>query len=400
MTSQYTRNLDLKENSSGNEKEANFDRRLSNFIVAYFFMQALNLLVKIVLGDFSLWSIISKGILVVLLMICLMPIIKRQLAGALVSELLLVASLTFTVLTGGANFNDYGSIMLNAITVFMPMGIVVNCIRDKSILLNRLYYGSWPTQIVLIIVLLNLSGSEYSMPGGYALAFQLLIVMDHFFANKKWYDLIAIAIDFFIILVFGSRGPILCIMSIIVIRLVFSHNIKRAKKIILISLIVIFAVCAFIYYKEILAVLISLSEKLGYSSRNLRYIAMKRITDDSGRGSIHRMYFDIIKKNPLIGYGLVGGWVSPNLYPHHIFIEFLLSFGLFFGCLASIIVLVIVVRSAITSEENEQRLAHILISYCTSLLLSDSFMMCPMFFMLMGLGLNQSTVKLTIGHTK
>lgn len=375
-----------------------YDVRLSNFIVAYFFVQALNLFVRLIVGSFGAWNLISRGSLALLLVLCLPAIIKRNLAGAALAEVLLILCLGFTIISGGANYGEYSSIMINSVTVFMPMGIAVTCIEDKSILAKRFYIMSWPTQVILIYILLNLSGSQYSMPGGYALVFQMLIVMDHFFQNRKWYDLAAMVVDFLVILLFGSRGPIVCIMAMILIRLVFSHKLSPTRRILIGIAIVAATVFVYFYYQAILNSLLDLTHAFGYSSRNLRVLVLRQATSDSGRESIHNMYFRLIRERPVLGYGLVGGWTSTGMYPHHIFIELLLSFGVVLGSAACIIVSLLAVRSVMSKKEMEQRLAQIMLAYCVSLFLSDSFMMCPMFFLLMGLGLSQSKIRFRLGR--
>ena len=72
---------------------------------------------------------------------------------------------------------------------------------------------------------------------------------------------------------------------------------------------------------------------------------MNQFTNDSGRSSLHRMYFQLIKEWPVLGYGLVGGWVNPGAYPHHIYIELLLSCGVVLGNILFAIVTFLAIKS-------------------------------------------------------
>ena len=374
-----------------------YDKRLSNFIVAYFFVHALNLFVKLIIGNFGAWNLISKGSLALLLVLAIPAILKRNLAGAVLAEGILVLCLGFTVISGGANYSEFSSIMINAVTVFIPMGIAVTCIDDKSILARRFYIMAWPAQVILIYILLNLSGSQYSMPGGYALVFQMLIVMDHFFQKRSWYDLVAIVADFFVILLFGSRGPIICIMTMILIQLLFSKKISLTKRILIAIGIIVVVLFIYFNYQNILNTLLDLTRTFGYSSRNLRILALNLATSDSGRASIHNSYFRLIRERPILGYGLVGGLISAGSYPHHIYIELLLYFGVFFGIIACVVVSVLAIKSVMSKNDINRRLAQVMLAYCVSLFLSDSFMMCPVFFLLMGFGLSESNIRIKIG---
>ena len=377
--------------------EIKYDKRLSNFVVAYFFVQALNLLIKNNYGNLFLWDYVSKGILIIFLMLCMMPVIKRGFISAIVGEALLIAMLSYTVLSGGADYSEYGTIMINAVTVFMPMAIAVAKIKNKGVLLNRFYYVSWLTQVVLILVLLNIRGGSYSMPGGYAMVFQLLIIMDHFFETHKWYDLIAIIIDSLVILIFGSRGPIICIVVMILLYIAFSRRISRKKRMALIIIISVVAVIIYSNLSVFINALGSLFDALGYQSRSLKMLMQNIIQYDSGRIALYDFYLLRIRDRPLLGYGLVGGWKSPASYPHHLFIELLLSFGIFWGTIFCLIVILISLNAAISKEKDVQRITQILVAYCSSLFLSDSFMMCPMFFMLMAIGFSNMGVRFYIG---
>lgn len=205
------------------------DAKLSNFIIGYFFVQALNLLVKLVIGNFSLWSIISRGSLIILLIIALKPMLQKKLSTFLAIEIIFAILFSYTFLFGYASFDEYSSLVMNVFTVFVPMGIAMACVNDKTILLRRMYIMAWPTQIVLIMVLLSMKGYGYSMVCGYTLTFQMLIVFDHFCDKKKWYDLVACIIDAIFIVLYGSRGPILCIAAMILLKVFFSISLSKIK---------------------------------------------------------------------------------------------------------------------------------------------------------------------------
>jgi hypothetical protein len=374
------------------------DKNLANFIVGYYFVQALNLLVKLVIGDFALWTPLSRGSLIILLLFSFKPMINRNGRAFFWTEILFAVLFGYTFLFHHASFSNYRSIVMNVFTVFIPMAIAAASIYDKSILLKRMYFMAWPTQLILIYILLTRSSFSYSMIGGYTLLFQALIVFDHLLKTHKWYDLLACMVDLTVIFIFGSRGPILCVLAIIVIKILFNPSISKGKRITFMLLTFVAIGATFFFYNDIINGLILITNKLGYSSRNLYLLLNGRITSESGRDSIQRAYLESIKNGPVLGSGIAGGWISVDTYPHNIVIELLVSFGPVLGILTCIAVAYITIYAINNKDEDKRRLAHILFAYSISLLLSDTFLKSPMFFMLMAIGLQ--AVPFRIAHGK
>lgn len=374
--------------------EEKYDVRLSNFITAYFFVQALNLFVKLNIGAFPGWDYITRCILLIFLIFTIKPILSRIAVGAIVSEFIVVLMLAFTLLSGGASFDLYGASMINLIGVFMPMAISLRCISNVQLLLNKLYIISWPTQILLLSVLVNVNNGDYSMSGGYALVLQLLIVLDHYFKEKKIYDLIVVIIDFIVITIFGSRGPILCVFTLIALYIIFSHQLSYIKRLALVLLCAIISLFIFTYRINLINYLIDLTNNWGIQSRTIRMLLSNTLVNDSGRIAIREYYYGLINKKPLIGYGLMGGWISPDMYPHNFFVEIILSFGILFGSILIVILLLITIRAVVINNDSTQRLSHIMFAYCTSLLLSGSFTSTPEFFLLIALGMSNLNIRI------
>ncbi len=371
------------------------DRNLANFIVGYYFVQAINLLVKLVIGEFAMWSFLSRGILIILLLFSLKSMIERKGKEFLGAELFFASLFGYTFVFHYASFSEYSSIVINVFTVFIPMAIAVVCINNMEILLNRMYIMAWPTQIILWYVLLTRSSFDYSMIGGYTLIFQSLIVFDHFMNKHKWYDLLICIIDLIAVFIFGSRGPILCFLAMIVIKILFSPSISIVKRVSRILIAFSLSGLLFVFYNNIIRGLIALTEHLGYSSRNMYLLLNGRIASESGRDSIYRAYFDVIRNGPVLGHGIAGGWIANGSYPHSIFLEFLVSFGPVVGVLTSIAVACIAIYSISKAEDDTRRICHILFAYSLSLFISDTFLKSPMFFMLMGLGLKVVPIRIS-----
>ncbi len=367
-------------------KADKYDRQLSNFVAGYFLVQALNLFVKIGLGGLPGWGILSKGIMGLLLLSAIPALYSRAKIIAVCSAAVLLNLFLITLLIGTANTysSSFFSIVFNAVLVYLPIGLCTFAIKDKNILLKKMYLFSWPAQAMLVLLLLGFarsSGADYSMSCGYALEFQLLIVLDHFFHEKKWHDAVIILVDMLAILIGGSRGPILCILLYLLIRLVFSQELSMQKKFIITFFSGTVVLLLFLNFNRIIALLVDVLGSAGHSSRTLRMLMTDSITKDSGRGNIIAYYLERIWERPFTGWGLAGGWTFEEMYPHNIVVELFLSFGIPLGIILTIILFFVLCKGFVRAKGVEQRMAHILIADMCSLMLSGSFIMSASFFM-------------------
>ena len=311
-------------------------------------------------------------------------------------EIIMSLMFAFTVVTGGEVLSEYGTIFFNAVVVFLPIGLSVYAVNNKSVLLEKFYECSFALEILLIVTLLTTKNGNYQMPVGYALAFQMLIVLDRFFLKRKWYDLLIAIIDFLVIFVFGSRGPTLCFLTMIILNIIFSNVLNKRKKIGVATITIIIGFFIYLNYAQVLMSISRLAAIIGYSSRNIQSIFSKVFLGDSGRSSYYNLYLNKIRLNPIIGYGLGGGWKSVGEYPHNLFIEILLYFGVVFGSAFCLLVLRLSRKAIGSTEVHTQRLSFIMSSYCVSLMVSDSFIQCPMFYILMLLGLNMVPIHIRL----
>lgn len=367
-------------------KADKYDRQLSNFVVGYFLVQALNLFVKIGLGGLPGWGILSKGMMGVLLLFAIPALYSRAKTLSICSVAILLNLFLVTWLSGtaGTYSSSFFSIVFNAVFVYLPIGLCTYVIKDKSILLKKMYLFSWPAQAMLILLLLGFvrsSGSDYSMSCGYALEFQVLIVLDHFFHEKKWYDAVITAVDMLAIVIGGSRGPILCVILYLIIRLAFSKELSMQKKFIITFFSGTTVIMLFLNFNRLLSLLVDVLGSAGHSSRTLRMLMMGSITKDSGRGNIIAYYLERIWERPLAGWGLGGGWTFEEMYPHNIVVELFLSFGIPLGIFLCIILFFVFCKGFVRRKGAEQRIAHILLADMCSLMLSGSFIMSATFFM-------------------
>lgn len=356
------------------------DRKCINYVTAYLIVQALNYYVKLILIDFNYWSYISKAILAFYLINALTVILKKQCIKFIGTEVILLICFLYTYIIGDINEDSFSSIVVNTIGVFIPLSFSVLSISEFRLFQERLYKSSWLISVILLAIAVQQKASiyNYNMPLSYAIVLQLLIVLDHYFYERKWYDLLTTGILFFAILIVGSRGPILCVLVYLMLKIVLSNSINMKRRTLFIIIAIVISGLLIINSEYILLNTIEMLNKYGISSRSLYYLYTHN-NSDSGRGEIYKLFYSKIISGPLLGYGIAGGWVNSN-YPHNIFIEIILSYGLILGSFLAILYIFITIKGVRLKDNLCQRLAMIFVSYSVSLLISNSFILEPIFF--------------------
>jgi len=209
--------------------------------------------------------------------------------------------------------------------------------------------------------------------------------------KKRAYIVISI-IDAFLILLFGGRSAILCIAIALIYKLFFVDK-NRSFWIVFIG---IGGLLLFFFYDYILGWIVTASNSYGISGGIQKYYNLGSIFLDSGRGSINEASKAIIGMNPFVGVGLGAdryylglhgfqyGW-----YPHNLFFELLIDFGIVIGLAVLIYIVIQIIR--VLFGKNQCGEAGLLLKMCIftggflGLLFSNSYLRSPMFFSIIAL---------------
>lgn len=365
-----------------NVKKVSDDTKLSFFVCSYIFIQCLNLLIKLGFNSPSWWNFLSKVILLIPLLLIIPIVIKKSLPIALVGESLLIILFSWSLFFGKDKASYFDSVFFNAVFVYLPMGLCVYSLSDRGVFLSLIRKTTYLCHLVLAILFILIrsnfqSGYEYSMSIGYAILIQSLIVFDWFLESKKIHRLLLVAFDIVMILSIGSRGPIISIAFFVVLELFFS-NINKNKRLVIIVMFTISTALFLLFYKEVMTLLLDVTNKMGINSRSLNML-INNALDDTGRNNIYAEAMSKIFEKPILGWGICCGRLN-NLYPHNLFLEFMLSFGIPLGLILSIIVVFVAFKGLTKKNIIDKKLAIIMISESIILLFSDSFIEHPLFF--------------------
>ena len=145
-------------------------------------------------------------------------------------------------------------------------------------------------------------------------------------------------------------------------------------------------------YDEVISSAIDFFNGLGIESRFLTSLSEGSITESAGRERIFEVIIEAIKQNPF-GYGffadryVIVSSGMRNAYTHNFFLEVICDFGVIFG---SVFIIFFIWRMLNTihyfKSTSMNKIISALIPFgLFQLLFSSSFLVCPPFFMLMGI---------------
>lgn len=224
--------------------------------------------------------------------------------------------------------------------VCIPIGYLSSVIVDKSILFKTLLNWSWIISIQMIVLFLFArSGAieDYDMSFSYTLLLPLLLHLIEYWNRRKVQYLLAAIVETAMVVLYGSRGPLLSVL--IVALLVFILDGKNVLlKIMIIAIVAGILSIGYSYLHSQAYEITLYLNRIGFDSRTINLL-LNDIAHDSGRSQIYNMAFDLISQRPIWGWGPGGEVFKIGIYPHNIFLELLIDFGVFAGGILGILVL-------------------------------------------------------------
>lgn len=334
------------------------DYRLSVGCVLYYLMSVLNATVKTILPDSGIVSILSPltGAVILLgFLQCLPAALRRNKNKLFFSYALFIGiyAVSYGLITLRGEPTDVmlsGSAFLT-LAWWIPLGVFACSVYDKRVLYEVFLKASYFILLLLTLMFLYHPLSEngvaaYNMFFGFNMLLPTLFHINELFKRKKFIFFLLVFIEFMMILIYANRGCLLPIAFIVIYKLIF-ENRKRAETLLPLILVVVVAIA--LMWEQILDGLASLLEGFGLSSRTLWYIMSGELTDGSGRDEIWKHSIEMIKERPILGWGLGGEFyhlaaldgaarVDNSATPHNGVLQNLVNFGVFFGAIATIII--------------------------------------------------------------
>lgn len=264
--------------------------------------------------------------------------------------------------------------------------IILSSIINISLLVNYLTSG-------------NSFSTEYSQYFGYEALTSAVLSLCFIFSRFNLLHIFNFIASCFFILISGSRGPILCIGLAGILCVIQLSKQRGIKKYLIFGALA--SVSAYLYfeYKNIALKLYSLFQKIGASTRILRWI-LSITKMGNGRDSVAKVSLQKIQNDP---FNIMGAFsdriyikhatfegvrsaTSVGMYPHNIFLEWLLQFGVVFGGILIILLLASLIIGFISQKSTMRSVMFCLL--CSiglfPLFVSGSYISWSSFFVLIG----------------
>lgn len=183
----------------------------------------------------------------------------------------------------------------------------------------------------------------------------------------------------------GSRGPVASLAVFIVgyffLLAKFKYSIYVKSFIVLLCI-----VCA-TFAVETALMMKNFFSELGLSTRIVDRFLNGGLGHDTGRSDLRRMLYDILdESNSFFGYGLFGSQRYGIIYAHNIFCDFFFTFGYIVGGILLLALFSLVAYAFMKSwgTMRQQFLFVLIVIVLFKMLLSATFTLEPMFYLLIG----------------
>lgn len=375
------------------------DKIISIAILSSFFILMLQyfILISFKLSSTSIGGsvqLISKGLVGIAFLIALPVVLSRSLKKFILVYLIaiLLFLINYVIFFDNRIYlnESFFSIFFICLPSFVYSLSIKNLLIFKYIM-KKLSYIIFGIGFILGVLLLSgsVSINIYSMALSYYMLLPTIVFMDNLYEKFSWINFVFMIISILIILAYGSRGAILCLLVFFVIHLIKDKKKLTYKRIfakfILIGSVLIFLISMNKFLESLYLYL----QKFGINSRTLMLLSKEELYF-SGRENLYTKVLAEFVKKPILGLGLEGDKVILNgMYSHNFFVEILSHFGFIIGTILIILIVLLMIRAINTKSNINYRI--IVMWICIGfipLFISGSYLTDFKFWIVIGLLIN------------
>lgn len=271
-------------------------------------------------------------------------IINRLYINSVMFVLVSTILVLFNILFFPENNEYFSSYVTYLYITIIPLFVYITAIDDYRFLMNTMIKMSYfisaiaITFFVLSYTILNVSHNyrSYSMSFSYSCLLPSMILIRNYVDRKALSSLLLALGLILVIIVYGSRGPVLCLLVYSFILFLRTYLYKEKNKYMLVFIVL--AVIGFFALSPILSALNSILDNLNIHSRVVDLLLQDDI-EMSGRDIIYSRVLTEFLKAPLNIRGISSDFLLVGVYTHNLFLELLYEFGLFIATPMIIVIL-------------------------------------------------------------
>lgn len=231
----------------------------------------------------------------------------------------------------------------------------------------------------------ELSTTDYNMGHSYDILPHVLMVTWFALKDFKPIRVLIMLLGFFILLSFGTRGPVLCFIVFVLGYLFFLQKAKHGVRRKIIILLIGFVLISF--FEPIMLFLSELTMEMGMSTRIFDLYFDNQIAEIESRDAYKDILLSVLNTNDsILGFGLLGSFRFIHTYPHKIWLEFIFSFGWILGCVLLALISIHICSAYLKTRTEDQKIFLFLLFVvgAIKLFMSGSFLDQTFFYYLLG----------------
>ena len=249
------------------------------------------------------------------------------------------------------------------------------------------------------------ANDTYNMRMGYMALVPLLFLTYYAIEEKKGlmripYAILAV-IMLWMVLITGSRGPLLCVVIFAFMYLMFciDYRFKGAAKV---GIVVLFVILGYLCINStFIAMIGAFFSRIGISSRSVNAMISGVLSDNNGRAILQERAVSLISEGGPFGYGFCASrYLYYGSYPHNLFLEILIDLGYIGGSILIFLFVLGIWRFLLKVKDKEWRFMFIALVSCAfgKLFVSSSLWSDTLFWEALAIGI--AGYKSVITNTK
>lgn len=325
----------------------------------------------------------------------LQRLINKKAYDVYVVLLLFGASAVIYYVNGWDNriISEFDSIQ-RLIFFAIPVYMMARSIDDYSELMNRFWIIGVP--LLLFCLIINSTAHESSMQQGYEnymvigyqIGFISAMALDYFFHGSqgkafRWICLVISLYGIYFVIMYGSRGTLLCLSVYLFLIAMEKMKAGAAKKQVIMILTCVFVLSLLWLFSDVLMLALQkLANQFGVNSRTIAWLLQQdSALDSSGRDTLFSRAWELIKAKPF-GYGLLADRTLLGMYVHNLFLELMLEFGYLIGGFLCLAIAIGFVKLVCNPQMN--RVVWLVVFSLVQLMVSGSYIHSGWFWIALG----------------
>lgn len=370
---------------------------------------------------FRLDTIFIYSVFILVALFSIKTILKRIRLSSLLFIYVLLLAYLVSFLFNSYYYDYYINIGVDFLIRSVPWLIAAYAVQDFKLYKKYLYISAI---IILVSFIFNLfvfrvemiNERSYSQYYTYVLLPTAIILADALYEKISVLNIALLILTIILMLSMGGRGPLACVFLFFILKNLTLFRLDLKKAFINNIPIILLISVANIYFSNILLFLLNVFQKMNFSTRTISGIMEGTLLEDRARNRLMKYSLELIGDNFFTGVGigkdrilLASKMRSTDLlseavgwYPHNIFIELLLQFGVVIGC-AIILYIIWHLFISVFKSSLKARVDVICIFIGIGffpLLFSGSYINSSLFFALMGFCLNKEYLSINKNDIK